>query len=248
MPVELAGFDRWQDFRFEPTERRGQWCFIGSADVGQRHWCDAQALFSQRVTELGYANRALKILATKSNLEGVPVAPHPAVIAATTTPISTPPPADAPRWAQAEWRETQGLSGASFVAEFRPFAGLPPASVVWLVGVLDGLEADGTVVEVACNGFWRSWRAFESSGEHRIKTVQANIYATLLGTKRWKCVWYLRGERHELCGDTDVESAMSELTAALRTRFGLESPQPVSPENRGRCRSCRYPHECPAPP
>lgn len=235
-----------------PAERRPPFVILGTADVGQLHFCDAKATYSQTDMEAAFGRRMLEII--RSNSQAPPfVRPAPEVLGLEVFPpreaddIRRMPDEGAPDYAIAEAEIAKGTWHIGYAAAFKGEAfGLPSDSVVYLAGILDGARDDGTVLEVRRTRW--DFAGILSQGVNREKEVQANIYAVVLGMPRWECAFSCNDGIHRTQGIANRDQALAEIGQAARLRWRLAPPLAVGPRTSWKCksraRSCDFLSRC----
>ena len=232
------------------SERAPQVVVIGTADIGDLRWCEAQGTLTQEAMESGYAARALD-LAGREQVWPDWVQPTPALKVLTTTLNAKQPQVvldGLKPYRRVELEECANTFGLPFVAGFTgQRLGIEPKDLrVLLVGIPDGIRADGTVLEVR----WTTW---EYSGVRRnqvelSKADQANIYASLLGLPRYEVITHCKDGRFVHAGPSDLQAAMACIRAAVLMRIGQLQPRGVSSRLAWRCRRCDHRESCEVKP
>lgn len=232
--------------KVDPSEREPPFVVIGTADVGQLHYCDAKATYAQTEMEEAFALRMLAIMRANDPTPDF-VKASPEILALEILP---PKEADSLRrqlrensadYEVAEAEVARGTWHVGYAAAFGgPNFGLPAESTVYLAGILDGARSDGTVLEVRKTAW--EFQGIINQGVNFEKETQANIYAVMLGMPRWECAFSCKDGIFKTEGVADREKALSEIGHAARIRWGLEKPRGVCPRTLWKCRSKR--NEC----
>jgi hypothetical protein len=233
-----------------PMSRSVPFTVIGTADIGQLEWCPQKATFEQVRMEQAFANRALSVIASSSATPSF-LKLDKAVHSIETAPPTVGRPAvllddpEIPAWQIVEEEETRQAWHVGFVARYLPMELSPDLPItVLLVGITDGVLPDGTVIEVRHSNWpWKTVVKFKVNSE---KATQANIYSTLLGASRFRCVFRVSDGRQIEEGNPNPELSKSRIEAAVRARLGLVAPKGVPQWESWKCKNgrCDFAKEC----
>lgn len=231
-----------------PAERDPPFVVIGTADVGAMAWCPEKARLKQIEMEARFAGTAIDIL-SRADEPPAGCDPHEWVVAVVA---SAPDPGrqrrrlaslNLPFFQRAQLEETLADGHAAFVASLRAAdLGVEGAAAIVLVGVVDGVRSDGTVVEVTASRRTLEWAHRNGTVGH--KRAQANIYAVMLGLRGWSVVLRCIDGREVMVGEADPVEAHLWLWRMLAFRTGeIDAPGVPSAES-WKCRSCECAAAC----
>ncbi len=201
-------------------KRKPHFITLGCADIGLVKENREYAPYSQAKTERGYFMRAIDVLDdSKSSLEFIH--PDEKVIGIQNlgrinyeniNPIGL------PQWKELELKETKGSLSLGIVAIFTNITlGITEDLLIILVGFPDGVSDDIGVIEVTNRN--RTSNFVVKRGIQEAKETQANIYAALLGVKKWRCVFYCRDKRFTTEGETDYSKALKDISEAVKLQL-----------------------------